>query len=85
MQLEFIAQISASLERTPTLSFCAALIAWRKRSSQEEAVTLLDETLELHMRQLRHLPYNDEYFVKLNPDLLLEVGREYLRFCGPEP
>ena len=30
-------------------------------------------------------PAPPRYFVKLNPDLLLEVGRAYLSHCGAEP
>ena len=37
------------------------------------------------MATVRNLRHNAEFFVHLNPDFLLEVGREYLRHCDSEP
>lgn len=36
-------EIQASLERTPEMGLCAALLAWQRRHNQEESVALLDE------------------------------------------
>ena len=51
-QLDFIAEIQASIDRTPEMALNAAALAWHKRHSREEAVAQLDEAVELHMAQL---------------------------------
>lgn len=67
------------------MSLNAALLAWQRRRSVEEAIAMLDEAVEVHMNQIRRAPFNDQYFVRLNPVLLLELAQEFLRHCGPEP
>jgi len=84
-QLEFLTEVMSAQDRTPEMALCGSLIAQRQGKPNIEALRMLDEALELHMRAVRKLPYNDEYFVKLNPDLLLEIAREYLKRCGSEP
>ena len=63
----------------------AALLAWQRRRSVDEAIALLDEAVDVHMRAIKRAPFNDQYFVRVNPMLLLEIAQEFLRHCGPEP
>ena len=84
-QLEFVMEIQASMERTPEMSLNAALLSWQRRHSVEESVRHLDEAFDLHMRVVDRMPFSEQYFVKLDPVMMLEIGREYLRHCGPEP
>ena len=37
------------------------------------------------MRALQGVTMGGEFFVKLNPDLLIEIARAYLTHCGTEP
>jgi tetratricopeptide repeat protein 21B len=84
LQLEFVRELQATMKPTAGMALNHALIAWRRRGSADEAVALLDEAVEAHMGLIRRLPYDMEYFVALNPDLLLEIAREYLRHAGEE-
>jgi tetratricopeptide repeat protein 21B len=80
-QLDFVS--ATALTRTPETALCGALIA-RQRGSTSAAISLLDEALELHMPAVRGMGYSDDFFVRLKPDLVLDVAREYLKQCGSE-
>ena len=47
----------------------------------------LDETCSLHIKALRSPAPSStyEYFVRFNPDFLLEVAGEYMQHVGTEP
>lgn len=80
-QLEFVS--ATAVTRTPEMALCGALIA-RQRGSTSTAILLLDEALELHMPTIRGMGYSDDFFVRLKPDLVLDIAREYLKQCGSE-
>ena len=84
-QLEFIGEIQTSLEQTAELAYCRALLAQKMQAPAEDVVRLLDATLELHMKALRGAPLDHGYFVRLNPDFMLELGRQYLKYAPAEP
>jgi len=84
-QLEFIAAIQESLGTTADLEFVAALVSARHDHDKSAAVEHLDKALELHMGALRKQAHDVSYFVKLNPDFLLELAREYVGHVGTEP
>ena len=84
-QLEFLSEIQASMELTPEMAFCSALLAASRGQPRDDCVGLLDQAAELHMRALQGVTMSGEFFVKLNPDLLIEIARAYLTHCGTEP
>jgi len=83
MQLEFVKELQST--PNPQMALNNALVAWRRHGDADQAISHLDAALEAHMATVRTLRHNVEYFVHLNPDFLLEVGREYLRHCDSEP
>lgn len=58
-----------------------AVLAIRKRKSQDEVTNLLNVTVDTHFSTLQGLPLSVEYYEKLNPDFLLEIAKEYLALC----
>lgn len=58
-----------------------AVLAVKKRQTQEEVKNLLNDAVETHFSTLQGLPLGVEYFEKLNPDFLLEIVKEYLALC----
>lgn len=58
-----------------------AVLAIRKRKSQDEVINLLNVTVDTHFSTLQGLPLSVEYYEKLNPDFLLEIAKEYLALC----
>lgn len=58
-----------------------AILAIRKRKSQDEVTNLLNVTVDTHFSTLQGLPLSVEYYEKLNPDFLLEIAKEYLALC----
>lgn len=53
-------------------------MAVKKRRPPDEAINLLNDTVDTHFSALQSLPLSVEYFEKLNPDFLLEIAKEYL-------
>ena len=82
MQLEFVKDLGTA---SPENSLNMAYVAMRRHGNAAEAVAHLDSALEAHMATLRGVPFGVDYFTKLNPDFLLEVGKEYLKHCQEEP
>ncbi|XP_071603569.1 tetratricopeptide repeat protein 21B isoform X3 [Heliangelus exortis] len=80
-QLEFLNGILQSIGKPGELSFLYAVIAMKKHKNQEEVIALLNNVLDTHFSSLCGLPLGVEYFEKLNPDFLLEIVKEYLKFC----
>jgi len=84
-QLEFLNEISVSIEKSTDLVFLSALLAWKKNHDSDGSVKLLDEALELHLASLEGKKLSYQYYVDLNCELLLEIARLYLQHGGSEP
>ncbi|XP_041858520.1 tetratricopeptide repeat protein 21B isoform X2 [Melanotaenia boesemani] len=79
-QLEFFAEIQQSIGKGELL-YLRAVLAVKKRRSQEEVTNLLNEAVDAHFSSLQGLPLGVEYLEKMNPDFLLDVVKEYLALC----
>lgn len=77
-QLEFLSEIQVSVGKSPDLAFLQSLLAWRKRRDSEAALSLLNETLTLHITAFKAAVGYD-FFIKLNADFMLDIAREYLQ------
>jgi len=84
-QLEFVQEVSLSLDRTAEMALCSVLLANSSRGADAQTLSQLDAALDQHMGSTRKLPFNAAYYAALNPDLLLEIAKEYLAHCGDEP
>lgn len=63
------------------LLYLRAVLAVKRRRSQEEVTNLLNDAVDTHFSTLQGLPLGVEYFEKLNPDFLMEIVKEYLALC----
>jgi len=77
-QLEFLSEIQVSVGKSPDLAFLQSLLAWRKRKDVDAALSLLNETLTLHITAFKAAVGYD-FFIKLNADFMLEIAKEYLQ------
>uniref|UniRef100_A0A8C3AZP6 Tetratricopeptide repeat domain 21B n=1 Tax=Cyclopterus lumpus TaxID=8103 RepID=A0A8C3AZP6_CYCLU len=84
-QLEFLTEIQQSIGKSGELLYLRAVLAVKKRRSQEEVTNLLNDAVDTHFSTLQGLPLGVEYFEKLNPDFLLEIVKEYLAMCPAKP
>ena len=86
-QLEFLAVIQDTVGKTAAVTFLSALLAWRKDKDLRRSMKLLDETMQLHIKALKEGRIRDtySYYVRFNPDFLLEIAGEYLQHNGSEP
>ncbi|KAM6955026.1 tetratricopeptide repeat protein 21B isoform 2-T2 [Lycodopsis pacificus] len=84
-QLEFLTEIQQSIGKSGELLYLRAVLAVKKRRSQEEVTNLLNDAVDTHFSTLQGLPLGVEYFEKLNPDFLLEIVKEYLALCPAKP
>ncbi|XP_059219458.1 tetratricopeptide repeat protein 21B [Stomoxys calcitrans] len=55
------------------------LIKAKATNVSEEAIALLNKAIDRHMGELEGTLYGYEYFLKLDPDFLLQVAKELLR------
>uniref|UniRef100_A0AAR2L5L3 Tetratricopeptide repeat protein 21B n=1 Tax=Pygocentrus nattereri TaxID=42514 RepID=A0AAR2L5L3_PYGNA len=84
-QLEFLTEIQQSIGKSAELLYLRAVLATKKRRSQDEITNLLNDTVDTHFSTLQGLPLSVEYYEKLNPDFLLEIAKEYLALCPAKP
>lgn len=77
-QLEFLGAIQVSVGKSPELAFLQSLLAWRKNRDVDAALSLLNETLTLHITAFKSA-VGYEFFIKLNADFMLEIAKEYLQ------
>lgn len=63
------------------LLYLRAVLAVKRRRTQEEVTNLLNDAVDTHFSNLQGLPLGVEYFEKLNPDFLMEIVKEYLALC----
>eukprot|EP00929_Paragymnodinium_shiwhaense_P082600 TRINITY_DN4361_c0_g1_i1.p1 TRINITY_DN4361_c0_g1~~TRINITY_DN4361_c0_g1_i1.p1 ORF type:complete len:1382 (-),score=431.24 TRINITY_DN4361_c0_g1_i1:166-3750(-) len=77
-QLEFLGAIQVSVGKSPELAFLQSLLAWRKNKDVDAALSLLNETLTLHITAFKAAVGYD-FFIKLNADFMLQIAKEYLQ------
>lgn len=84
-QLEFLSEIQQSIGKSGELLYLRAVLAQKKRRTQDEVTNLLNDAVDTHFSSLQGLPLGVEYLEKLNPDFLLDIVKEYLALCPAKP
>ena len=84
-QLEFLNEIQMSIGSNAALSHLSALLAWEKHRDVAKSVSLLEETITLHSEQIEEVEMGYGYFAALNPDLLVQITKQFLQHCPTEP
>lgn len=77
-QIEFVNEVQVSVGRTPEIAFLEAMLIARKPDPDLNAkiaatVKTLDECLRLHIALTKTLNAGFEFYIKLNPDFLLNM------------
>jgi len=83
-QLEFLRELTASIEKPAELAYLSAVVAKQKNLPAEAILKYLNEALEAHFARMRGLAFNMAYLKLINPDLVLKIVREYLLFAPQE-
>jgi len=76
-QLEFLQEIHMIEGKSADLNFLSSLISMRKKKNFDDALTLLSETLTLHITNFK-AAIGYDFFIKLNADFLFRIAQEYL-------
>jgi len=84
-QLEFLNEIQASMGKSAELLFLSALLAWRKRGDLEESIKNLELAITHMVESTKDIVASFEYYAVFNPQLLLDITKEYLQHCPTEP
>lgn len=84
-QLDFLIEISENQQKTPDHAYLEAIICWRTRQDSQQAVKLLDQSLNLHITQTKTSSSNIDFYIRLSADFLLQLAQEYLIHCGSKP
>ncbi|KAK9880974.1 hypothetical protein WA026_014326 [Henosepilachna vigintioctopunctata] len=48
--------------------------------TEEDAINCLNKASDQHLNTIKHFPYSDVFLRLLNPDLLLQIVNEYLKY-----
>jgi len=83
-ELEFLAEISASIGSNADLTFLHALLAWLKDGDEARCMEYLNACMMEHGKALEDAPLGFGYFVLYNPDFVLEVVQQYMAHVGTE-
>lgn len=75
-QMEFILEMVGTKESSILLFMQAKINA----QFSDKAIKYLNEALDAHLKPLLWYPYSEVYLELLDPDFLLDVTKEYLRF-----
>lgn len=76
-QVEFLREVEGSQPTPSLLLMSARLIS----GDTEKAIGFLNDAVETHFRNMRTLPYGPKYLRILDPDFLLQVVKEYLKYA----
>lgn len=84
-QLEFINEIIDQSGKTAEQTFLEAMVEWRRRMNRDQAITYLNQTLNLHITNTKVYSGNLSFYIHLNADFLITLAQEYLVHCGSKP
>ncbi|XP_071943351.1 tetratricopeptide repeat protein 21B-like [Antedon mediterranea] len=84
-QLEFLGEIQDSIGKSAEIIYLRSVLASKKNKPAEDVVGLLNEAVEVHFAKFTGTPLGPEYFTTLNPDFVLEMTKEYIKFAPTEP
>eukprot|EP00045_Choanoeca_perplexa_P015875 m.206398 g.206398 ORF g.206398 m.206398 type:complete len:1328 (+) comp17103_c0_seq1:37-4020(+) len=84
-QLDFLQEVQTSIGKTAELVYLRALMASKRMQSTPAIVELLDEAVELHLASVTTPSVPAEFFLKLQPDFVLDLAKLYLQYCPSEP
>lgn len=79
-QLEFVSEIQVSVGRTSEIAYLEAMLSSRKPYGSVEAkitetTRFIDEALKLHITATKSLVPDLRFYVRLNPDFLMNLAR----------
>jgi len=83
--IELLSLMSASIDKSADLHYLNALLLQKQQGERQDIVNLLDEAISVHNQTMHGVAMGMDYFVKLQPELLMDVARLYLLQCGSEP
>jgi tetratricopeptide repeat protein 21B len=84
-ELEFLAEIQASIGSNAELTFLHALLAWQKENDGAKSVEFLNQAVTEHLKALDDVAAGFDYLVAYNPDFVLELVQQYMMHIGTEP
>lgn len=83
-QLEFLNDIQTDSKQAMHL-FLMALVEWKKNHHKDKSIALLNKCLSLHVQSTKGVRAGFEFYIKLNPDFLLELAKEFVQHIGIKP
>lgn len=80
-QIEFLNEIQGT-QKSPQLLFMSAKIL---ENNVDKVISLLIESCEIHFKNLKTLMYGTDYLRRFDPDFLLELTDELLKYSPVQP
>jgi tetratricopeptide repeat protein 21B len=84
-ELKFLIEIEDSETRNPQLTFLMALLEGARSNNSKEALQLLDETVDLHIKATSKVPPGFEYYLRYNPTFVLELCNAFMPHINAKP
>ena len=70
-QLEFVTENLSTATKTSENCFLESMLEWRVKGNKSGAISLLDQSLNLHIQQTKTSTSNLDFYIKLNADMLM--------------
>ncbi|KXJ11499.1 tetratricopeptide repeat protein 21B [Exaiptasia diaphana] len=84
-QLEFLNEIQQSIGKSAELSYLTSVLYRKKGKPQQDVMNALNDAIDTHFTGLQGLALGVQYFYQMNPDFLLQIIGDYLKYAPSEP
>ncbi|RDD45285.1 Tetratricopeptide repeat protein 21B [Trichoplax sp. H2] len=84
-QLELLQEVQQSIGKVAEVPYLSAVMAHKINSDIEKVTGMLNSAVDIHFSSLGRLPLGMEYYMKLNPDFIIQIAKMYLAIGPSEP
>ncbi|CAG2120929.1 unnamed protein product, partial [Medioppia subpectinata] len=84
-QLDSLEEFNKATGMSKDLLYLCALSGQKRGKSSDEILQYLDKIVDLQNQTMKHLALGIEYYIKLEPELILNVTKLYLQYSPNEP
>ncbi|KAI8811768.1 hypothetical protein BJ742DRAFT_866792 [Cladochytrium replicatum] len=81
-QIELLKKVSGHSAKLPYLM---SYLLSRSGQNLAEQLIYLKRAAEIHLEMMNTLPLSIEYYIKINPDFVLEMTKDFLKHCPIDP
>ncbi|KAH6596442.1 hypothetical protein BASA50_005148 [Batrachochytrium salamandrivorans] len=81
-QLDMFNEFQSSMGRSAEIAYLNSVLVWKKHADVQQRLLFLNEAVEQQFQVIRSGSPSLDYYVKVNPDFLLEITKDYMELCA---